>query len=254
MSLLANDTLNVVSSDHRTFTTKQKAMGKEDFTKIPHGMGGVQDRMSVIWEKGVVGGKMDENRFVAVTSSNAAKIHNMYPRKGRIIPGADADIVVWDPEAARTISASTQVQAGDFNPYENMRCHGVSLVTISHGRVVYENGVFMCAEGSGSFFPMRTYPDYLYKKMIQKEKILSLKCVDRTPYQGDVAVVAHAGKKETGSPLADTPTRPITRHGGMRDLHESGFSLSGAQIDDHVPKRASARILAPPGGRSSGIW
>ncbi|XP_077345232.1 dihydropyrimidinase-related protein 5 [Lithobates pipiens] len=254
MSLLANDTLNVVSSDHRTFTTKQKAMGKEDFTKIPHGMGGVQDRMSVIWEKGVVGGKMDENRFVAVTSSNAAKIHNMYPRKGRIIPGADADIVVWDPEAARTISVSTQVQAGDFNPYENMRCHGVSLVTISHGRVVYENGVFMCAEGSGSFFPMRTYPDYLYKKMIQKEKILSLKCVDRTPYQGDVAVVAHAGKKETGSPLADTPTRPITRHGGMRDLHESGFSLSGAQIDDHVPKRASARILAPPGGRSSGIW
>ncbi|MEE6516942.1 hypothetical protein FKM82_026817, partial [Ascaphus truei] len=82
---------------------------------------------------------------------------------------------------------------------------------------------------------------------------LSLKSVERTPYQGDVAVV-HAGKKETGSPLADTPTRPTTRHGGVRDLHESGFSLSGSQIDDHVPKRASARILAPPGGRSSGIW
>ncbi|KAG8544144.1 hypothetical protein GDO81_023009, partial [Engystomops pustulosus] len=254
MSLLANDTLNVVASDHRTFTTKQKAMGKDDFTKIPHGVGGVQDRMSVIWERGVVGGKMDENRFVAVTSSNAAKIHNMYPRKGRIIPGADADVVVWDPEATRTISASTQIQGGDINLYENMRCHGVALVTISRGRVVYENGAFMCAEGSGSFFPMRTYPDYLYKKMIQKEKILSLKCVDRTPYQGDVAVVVNAGKKETGSPLADTPTRPSTRHGGVRDLHESSFSLSGAQIDDHVPKRASARILAPPGGRSSGIW
>ncbi|CAJ0937842.1 unnamed protein product [Ranitomeya imitator] len=153
MSLLANDTLNVVASDHRTFTTKQKAMGKDDFTKIPHGVGGVQDRMSVIWERGVVGGKMDENCFVAVTSSNAAKIHNMYPRKGRIIPGADADVVVWDPEATRTISASTQIQGGDVNLYENMRCHGVPLVTISRGRVVYENGVFMCAEGSGSFFP-----------------------------------------------------------------------------------------------------
>ncbi|XP_074919567.1 dihydropyrimidinase-related protein 5 [Chelonoidis abingdonii] len=254
MSLLANDTLNVVASDHRPFTSKQKAMGKEDFTKIPHGVSGVQDRMSVIWERGVVGGKMDENRFVAVTSSNAAKILNLYPRKGRIIPGADADIVVWDPEAARTISASTQVQGGDISLYENMRCHGVPLVTISRGRVVYENGVFMCAEGTGKFCPLRSFPDSVYKKLVQREKSIRLRGVERTPYLGDVAVVVHAGKKETGTPLADTPTRPATRHGGMRDLHESGFSLSGSQIDDHVPKRASARILAPPGGRSSGIW
>ncbi|XP_029769090.1 dihydropyrimidinase-related protein 5 [Terrapene carolina triunguis] len=254
MSLLANDTLNVVASDHRPFTSKQKAMGKEDFTKIPHGVSGVQDRMSVIWERGVVGGKMDENRFVAVTSSNAAKILNLYPRKGRIIPGADADIVVWDPEATRTISASTQVQGGDISLYENMRCHGVPLVTISRGRVVYENGVFMCAEGTGKFCPLRSFPDSVYKKLVQREKSLKLRGVERTPYLGDVAVVVHAGKKETGTPLADTPTRPATRHGGMRDLHESGFSLSGSQIDDHVPKRASARILAPPGGRSSGIW
>ncbi|XP_028653191.1 dihydropyrimidinase-related protein 5b [Erpetoichthys calabaricus] len=254
MSLLGNDTLNVVASDHRPFTTKQKAMGKEDFTKIPHGVSGVQDRMSVIWERGVVGGKMDENRFVAVTSSNAAKIYNLYPRKGRIIPGADADVVVWDPDATRTISASTQVQGGDINLYENLRSHGVPLVTISRGRVVYENGVFMCAEGTGKFYPLRTFPDFLYKKMVQREKCQSLKGVDRNPYVGDVAVVHNSGKKESGSSDADTPTRPVTRHGGMRDLHESTFSLSGAQVDDHVPKRSSARILAPPGGRSSGIW
>uniref|UniRef100_A0A8D0H8T2 Dihydropyrimidinase-related protein 5 n=1 Tax=Sphenodon punctatus TaxID=8508 RepID=A0A8D0H8T2_SPHPU len=171
MSLLANDTLNVVASDHRPFTTKQKAMGKEDFTKIPHGVSGVQDRMAVIWERGVVGGKMDENRFVAITSSNAAKLHNLYPRKGRIIPGADADVVVWDPEATKTISASTQVQGGDVNLYENMRCHGVPLVTISHGRVVYENGVFMCAEGTGKFCPLRSFPDSVYKKLVQREKV-----------------------------------------------------------------------------------
>ncbi|RLV85263.1 hypothetical protein DV515_00016142 [Chloebia gouldiae] len=274
MSLLANDTLNIVASDHRPFSTKQKAMGKEDFTKIPHGVSGVQDRMNIIWERGVgggkgvpqrppvgpgkdpdpaarlrflgdwevtgsvtaqpiltplrwqVGGKMDENRFVAVTSSNAAKIHNLYPRKGRIIPGADADVVVWDPEATKTISASTQVQGGDINLYENMRCHGVPLVTISRGRVVYENGVFMCAEGTGKFCPLRSFPDIAYKKLVQREKSLKLRGVDRTPYLGDVAVVVHAGKKETGTPLADTPTRPATRHGGMRDLHESSFSLS----------------------------
>uniref|UniRef100_A0A8C3RJ95 Dihydropyrimidinase-related protein 5 n=66 Tax=Telluraves TaxID=3073808 RepID=A0A8C3RJ95_9PASS len=247
MSLLANDTLNIVASDHRPFSTKQKAMGKEDFTKIPHGVSGVQDRMNIIWERGVVGGKMDENRFVAVTSSNAAKIHNLYPRKGRIIPGADADVVVWDPEATKTISASTQVQGGDINLYENMRCHGVPLVTISRGRVVYENGVFMCAEGTGKFCPLRSFPDIAYKKLVQREKSLKLRGVDRTPYLGDVAVVVHAGKKETGTPLADTPTRPATRHGGMRDLHESSFSLSG--------KSGAAVALRPPGARRQPrIW
>lgn len=254
MSLLGNDTLNVVVSDHRPFTTKQKAMGKDDFTKIPHGVPGIQDRMSVIWERGVVGGKMDENRFVAVTSSNAAKIYNLYPRKGRIIPGADADVVVWDPDATRTISVDTQVQGGDVNLYEGLRCHGVPLVTISRGRVVYENGIFTCAEGSGKFYPLRTFPDYLYKKMVQRDKCQALKGVERTPYEGDVAAV-NSGKKDCGMSDGENPTpRPSTRHGGLRDLHESSFSLSGAQIDDNVPKRASARILAPPGGRSSGIW
>ncbi|XP_030637218.1 dihydropyrimidinase-related protein 5b [Chanos chanos] len=254
MGLLGNDTVNAVASDHRPFSTKQKAMGKEDFTKIPHGVAGVQDRMSVIWERGVVGGKMDENRFVAVTSSNAAKIYNLYPRKGRIVPGADADVVVWDPDATRVISVNTQVQGGDFNLYENLRCHGVPLVTISHGRVVCENGVFMCAEGSGKFYPLRPFPDYLYKKMVQREKTQALKAVDRPAYSGNIAMVTNSSKKECGTADGDLPPRTTSRHGGMRDLHESSFSLSGAQVDDHVPRRSSARILAPPGGRSSGIW
>uniref|UniRef100_A0A669DI33 Dihydropyrimidinase like 5b n=1 Tax=Oreochromis niloticus TaxID=8128 RepID=A0A669DI33_ORENI len=269
MGLLGNDNLSVVASEHRPFSTKQRALGKEDFTKIPHGVPGVQDRMSVIWERGVVTGKMDENRFVAVTSSNAAKIYNLYPRKGRIIPGADADVVVWDPDATRTISVSTQVQGGDFNLYEGMRCHGVPLVTISRGRLVCENGVFMCAEGSGKFYPQRTFPDYLYKKMVQREKVCSLsspvcfpatqayKGVDRDPYSGDVAKVANTMKKELGlGPIdGETPNKACGRvHSGVRDLHESSFSLSGSQVDDHIPKRSSARILAPPGGRSSGIW
>ncbi|XP_028294497.1 dihydropyrimidinase-related protein 5a isoform X1 [Gouania willdenowi] len=254
MSLLGNDTLNVVSSDHRPFTIKQKAMGKDDFTKIPHGLPGVQDRMSIIWQKGVIGGKMDENRFVAVTSSNAAKIYNMYPSKGRIIPGADADVVVWDPEGSKTISVDNQFQGGDVNLYEGLRCYGVPLVTISRGRVVCENGMFTCAQGSGKFYPLRTFPDYLYKKMVQREKSQAVKPVEREPYTGEVVPVANSGKRDTGSSDLDTPTRPSTRHGGVRDLQGSSFSLSGAQIDDKIPKRSSARILAPPGGRSSGIW
>uniref|UniRef100_A0AAV2JD55 Microtubule-associated protein RP/EB family member 1 n=1 Tax=Knipowitschia caucasica TaxID=637954 RepID=A0AAV2JD55_KNICA len=253
MSLLGSDTLNVLASDHRPFTIKQKAMGKDDFTKIPHGVPGIQDRMSVIWERGVIGGKMDENRFVAVTSSNAAKIYNLYPRKGRIIAGADADVVVWDPEGSKTILAESQVQAGDVNLYEGLRLHGVPLVTICGGRVVYENGMFTCAAGAGRYTHMRSFPDALYKKMVQRQKSQAVKPVQREPYSGEVVEVLNSGKRDFGSSDLDTPTRPSTRHGGLRDLQESGFSLSGAQIDDHVPKRSSARILAPPGGRSSGI-
>ncbi|KAK7940407.1 hypothetical protein WMY93_003733 [Mugilogobius chulae] len=229
LSLLGSDTLNVVSPG----------------SPGPHErhLGERRDRR-----------QMDENRFVAVTSSNAAKIYNLYPRKGRIIAGADADVVVWDPEGSKTISVDSQLQAGDINLYEGLRLHGVPIVTICGGRLVYEGGMFTCAAGSGNYCHMRSFPDQLYKKMVQRQKSQAVKPVEREPYAGEVVEVLNSGKRDFGTPDLDTPTRPSTRHGGLRDLQESSFSLSGAQIDDHLPKRSSARILAPPGGRSSGIW
>ncbi|XDV24293.1 hypothetical protein PO909_028511 [Leuciscus waleckii] len=150
--------------------------------------------------------------------------------------------------------------------FENQCCHGVPLVTISRGRVVCVNSVFSCAQGSGRFCPTPAFPDILYKKIIQREKTQSLRGVDRAPYSGDVATVTNSSRKEPVTPESDVPTRASVRHtgvrdlhessfslSGVRDLHESSFSLSGSQVDDHVPKRSSARILAPPGGRSSGI-
>ena len=110
--------LQVVATDHAAFSTEQKRMGVDDFTKIPNGSNGLEERLSVLWTRGVETGRLTPNEFVAVTSTNVAKILNIYPKKGAIVEGADADITVWDPKISKTISASNHHSILDYNVFE----------------------------------------------------------------------------------------------------------------------------------------
>jgi len=146
---LQGGNLHTTATDHCTFCAEQKAAGRKDFTKIPNGCGGVEDRMAVIWDEGVNSGKLTPSEFVRVTSANAAQIFNIYPRKGLIAAGSDADIVVWDPEGSRTISAKTQFAKGDFNVFEGRTVKGIPSTTVAAGKVVFHRGELRAVEGAG---------------------------------------------------------------------------------------------------------
>jgi dihydropyrimidinase len=154
---LQSGNLQTTATDHCCFCAPQKAAGKDDFTKIPNGTAGVEDRMAVLWTHGVNTGRLTQEEFVAVTSANAAKIFNIYPRKGRIGVGADADIVLWDPSATKTISVKTHHQNIDFNIFEGMQITGKATHTISNGILKYADGDLRVEKGMGNYIKRPAY-------------------------------------------------------------------------------------------------
>ncbi len=167
---LQSGNLQTTATDHCCFCAPQKAMGKDNFTQIPNGTGGVEDRMGVLWHHGVNSGRLTVNEFVAVTSANAARIFNIYPQKGSVSVGADADVVVWDPELSRTISKDTHHQNVDCNIFEGMTVKGANTVTLSQGEIVYKEGDVRTVRGKGRYINRPCFAPYYDALSIKRER------------------------------------------------------------------------------------
>ncbi|MBT7809859.1 MAG: dihydropyrimidinase [Deltaproteobacteria bacterium] len=176
---LQSGDLQTTATDHCCFCADQKAMGKDDFRKIPNGTGGIEDRMHVLWTHGVNTGRLTMSEFVAVTSTNSAKIFNIYPRKGMIAAGSDADLAIFDPQATHTISAKTHHQKVDLNIFEGMELTGINVATVSQGKVVYKDGDVRTERGVGRYVDRPCFAPY-YSAVEKRSSATAPISVDRS--------------------------------------------------------------------------
>ncbi|HVO59915.1 MAG TPA: dihydropyrimidinase [Terriglobales bacterium] len=155
---LKRDHLQVVSTDHCPFCFKeQKELGRDDFTKIPNGGPGIEHRMSLIYSGGVAAGRFSVNRFVELVATTPAKLFGLYPRKGTIAVGSDADLVIFDPQRKHTISAKTHHMRVDYSMFEGIQVTGIPQTVMSRGRVLVDGDKFLGRAGSGLFLRRSTY-------------------------------------------------------------------------------------------------
>ena len=171
----------MVATDHAAFNTEQKRAGRDDFRIIPNGSNGLEERLAVLWTEGVETGRLTPNEFVAATSSNVAKILNIYPKKGAIVEGADADIVVWDPKITKTISPTNHHSVLDYNVFEGFEVTAQSRYTLSRGEVIWAWGQnSQPAPGRGKFVPRPAFSSA--SAALSKWKALTApKMIDRDP-------------------------------------------------------------------------
>ena len=155
---LAGNDLQVVATDHAPFNFKgQKDMGRNNFAAIPNGSPGIEHRMSLLFQAGVNQGRLSLNRYVEVTSTSPAKLFGLFPQKGTIAVGSDADLMIFDPKAPFEISAKTQHQNIDYTPYEGFKGAGVCKTVFSNGKVIVRDGSFLGKPGNGRFLKRKPF-------------------------------------------------------------------------------------------------
>ena len=242
--------LDLVGSCHSTFNARQKALGLKDFTKIPLGVNGVEERMSCIWNECVESGKMSKERFVSVTSTNAAKIFGLFPDKGYIDVGSQADIVIWNPEATKTISSENHASKSDLNVFEGMTFKGQAETVILRGRVVVDEGDLKAVHGFGRYLPLAPYPIHVYDK-IKSRPVLEYHPVIRN--EDDLKV--NGGDIPPPAPAKSIqPEKAPSQQISSIDLKSHPNSPDPPPVMTRTKHRSSIKIRNPPGGRSSGSF
>jgi len=163
--------LDVVATDHAVFNTKQKAVGKKDFRILPNGVNGLEERIPVLWAQMVETGKLSARDFVRVTSSDVARIFNVYPRKGAIAVGSDADLYILDPKQRTKVSAKTHHSNLDINVFEGFETPKVAT-TISRGKVAWDGSKLLTKDGDGQRVDTPPYPPILFEGLDKEEKLM----------------------------------------------------------------------------------
>ena len=153
--------MQLVGTDHCAFNSTQKAFGIDDFRKIPNGVNGIEERMHLVWDTMVESGQISVTDYVRITSTECARIFNMYPRKGAILAGSDADIIILNPNSSFQITARSHHSRLDTNVFEGRKGKGKVEVTIAGGKIVWENDELKAVPGSGKYIEMQPF-SYLF--------------------------------------------------------------------------------------------
>lgn len=224
LAAAAESHLEVAASQHAAYNTKQKALGKLSFTEIPLGITGVEERLLVLWQKGVEPGRLSRSKFVSLTAALPAKLLNLYPQKGKVAVGSDADIVIWDPTLSKTLGQAEHQSKCDFNLYEGLEVTGGPEYVICRGRVVLDQGgVFRPMQGFGQYQPLPPFPAHLYDQMrIKKEAVRVVPVTrdeaDMPPVNG-TANNNHEPDDDIPPPTPDKPEKPASQHRSSFDLN-----------------------------------
>jgi len=253
LNALTSGTLQLVSSGHFTVSTLDKAKaGKQDFSKIPPGTNGIFERMMALWSVGVQTGSLDVNDFVNMTSSAACKILGVYPKKGKIQVGSDADIVVWKTDSERHLaveSSRLEIQHSNVaNSFESVESDAGPSVVISRGKIMYADDQIQAVQSHGNFVSLPCFPPKVYDKLQRKN------------YSPPDVSVVNIDQSDNNNKQQHQPVERITvksadssrytRNSGHRAMHQSGWSFSGDQKDDRTPNKSMIRCYKPPGGGS----
>ena len=242
--------LQVLSSQHAAYNSQQRALGRDNFQLIPRGLTGVEERLVVAWEKCVRSGQMSRQKFVEVTSAGPAKLLNIFPQKGSISVGADADVIIWDPKLSKTLSREEQLSKCDVNIYQDLVCTGGPEFVIFKGRMVLDQGTFRPMTGFGEFQPLPPFSPHLYDRLRENRSQARARPVLRT----EEDLVSNGFDKDAvPPPVREEEVKPANQQVSSLELdnHPDGEDTSSVLSS---PSRSSVRVKMPPGGVSSGFW